>query len=82
MTLLRKNEKLKENEYLPMKNIIHVKDTEEDVKRVCGNESRRQCRGAVNMISAAELISHFLSLSAAPGGSISRLNTAEDLLLL
>ena len=34
------------------------------------------------MISAAELIHHFLSLPAASGCSTSRLNNAEDLLLL
>ena len=35
-----------------------------------------------HVISAAELVGHFLPLPAAPGCSTSRLNKVEDLLLL
>ena len=51
--------------------VIHREDTKEDVRRVCGDGSWRRCRAAVNMI-----------VSAPPGCSASRLNNAEDLMLL
>ena len=69
------------------KNNIPVKKRcrRQDVKRVCGDKSRHRYLCVVkknHVISAAELISHFLSLPAAPGCSTSLLQNVEDLLLL
>ena len=57
-----------------------MKIEDKDVKRVGGD--KMACCKHDHVISAAELKHHFLSLPVAPGCSASRLNNAEELMLL
>ena len=65
----------------------HVEDTDKDVKRDCVDERRHRCLCLVKkitwspQISAAELIRHFLALSAAPGCSSSHWMTQRMFML-
>ena len=78
---LKKNKKKKTDNSRGKRGFLHKEDTNEDVK---GDLLMRAEAGVKknHVISAAELIRHFLPLPAAPSCSNSHLKNTEDLLLL